>query len=136
MGTTNPICWTARPVRCCGRSPADHGSWTRSSDGQYVIDSYSTVQEPPSRCCGRRRTGSPIVEQIYTGPHGFLTPKTFDAYRSLSQAISELGFIGFMVDGLGTAGRGREFQRTSFRNLGDSGFEDHMAAVGQLATER
>lgn len=78
----------------------------------------------------------PIVEQIYTGPHGFFTPKGFGAWRSSAQAIAELGFIGFMVDGLGTAGRGREFQRLSFRNLGDSGFEDHMGALRQLAAER
>lgn len=78
----------------------------------------------------------PIVEQIYTGPHGFFTPKGFGAWRSSAQAIAELGFVGFMVDGLGTAGRGREFQRLSFRNLGDSGFEDHMGALRQLAAER
>ncbi len=78
----------------------------------------------------------PIVEQIYTGPHGFFTPKTFGAYRNSAQAIAELGFITFMVDGLGTAGRGREFQRLSFRNLGDSGFEDHIGALRQLAAER
>jgi dipeptidyl aminopeptidase/acylaminoacyl peptidase len=78
----------------------------------------------------------PVVEQIYTGPHGFFTPKSFGAWRNSAQGIAELGFIVIMVDGLGTAGRGREFQRLSFRNLGDSGFEDHIGAMLQLAEER
>ncbi|HEX6069223.1 MAG TPA: DPP IV N-terminal domain-containing protein [Longimicrobiaceae bacterium] len=78
----------------------------------------------------------PVVEQIYTGPHGFFTPKSFGAWRNSAQGIAELGFIVIMVDGLGTAGRGREFQRLSFRNLGDSGFEDHIGAMRQLAAER
>lgn len=166
--------------------PADHDV-EFSPGGDYLVDTYSTVREPPVTVVRRVSDGSvvmeleradisrllatgwkapepfrvkardgetdiygllwfpsnfdpnrkyPIVEQIYTGPHGFFTPKRFDAYRSSVQAIAELGFIGFMVDGLGTAGRGREFQRLSFRNLGDSGFEDHIGALQQLAAER
>lgn len=158
-----------------------------SPGGEFFIDTYSTVQDPPVTVVRRSSDGAvvmeleradatrlyetgwrapepfvvkardgvtdiygilwfpsnfdpsrkyPIVEQIYTGPHGFFTPKTFGAYRNSAQAIAELGFITFMVDGLGTAGRGREFQRLSFRNLGDSGFEDHIAALRQLAAER
>ena len=166
--------------------PADHDI-EFSPDGRYLVDTYSTVSDPPvtvlrstsdgavlmeleradvSRLLAsgwkapepfvaKARDGQtdiygvlwfpsnfdpgrkyPIVEQIYTGPHGFFAPKSFGAWRSGAQAIAELGFITLMVDGLGTAGRGREFQRLSFRNLGDSGFEDHMGAMRQLAAER
>jgi dipeptidyl-peptidase 4 len=166
--------------------PADH-EVDFSPDGEFFVDTYSTVAEPPVSVLRRSADGAvvmeleradvsrllatgwrapepfvakardgrtdiygvlwypsnfdpsrkyPIVEQIYTGPHGFFAPKSFNAYRNSGQAIAELGFITLMVDGLGTAGRGREFQRLSFRNLGDSGFEDHMAAMRQLAEER
>jgi dipeptidyl-peptidase 4 len=166
--------------------PAEH-EVSFSPDGEFMIDSYSTVREPPVTVLRRTSDASvvmeleradvqrllatgwkapepfqatardgktpiygllwfpsnfdptrryPIVEQIYTGPHGFFTPKSYSAHRSSAQAIAELGFVVMMVDGLGTAGRGREFQRLSFRNLGDSGFEDHMAALRQLAEER
>src|SRR5690606_31819513 len=30
----------------------------------------------------------PVVEQIYTGPHGFFTPKTFSAYQNSAQRIA------------------------------------------------
>ena len=77
----------------------------------------------------------PVVEQIYTGPHGFFVPKTFSAYRSTAQTIAELGFVVVQVDGLGTAGRGREFHLYSWKNLGDGGIDDHIAAMRQLAAE-
>jgi len=78
----------------------------------------------------------PVVEQIYTGPHGFFVPKTFGAYRSTAQAIAELGFVVVQVDGLGTNHRGRAFHLHSWKNLGDGGLEDHIAALRQLAERR
>jgi len=75
----------------------------------------------------------PVVEQIYTGPHGFFVPKTFSAYRSTAQAIAELGFVVVQVDGLGTNGRGKTFHLWSWKNLGDGGLPDHIAALRQLA---
>jgi dipeptidyl aminopeptidase/acylaminoacyl peptidase len=78
----------------------------------------------------------PVIEQIYTGPHGFFVPKTFAAYRSTAQSIAELGFVVVQVDGLGTNHRGRAFHLHSWKNLGDGGLEDHIAALRQLAERR
>jgi len=78
-------------------------------------------------------TSYPVIEQIYTGPHGFFVPKTFSAYRSTAQSIAELGFVVVQVDGLGTNGRGKAFHRHSWQNLGDGGLPDHIAALRQLA---
>jgi dipeptidyl-peptidase-4 len=75
----------------------------------------------------------PVIEQIYTGPHGFFVPKTFSAYRSTAQSIAELGFVVVQVDGLGTNGRGRAFHLQSWQNLGDGGLPDHIVALRQLA---
>ena len=77
----------------------------------------------------------PVVEQIYTGPHGFFVPKTFSAYRNTAQSIAELGFVVIQVDGLGTARRSREFHLFSYRNLGDGGIPDHIAAMRQMAQQ-
>jgi len=78
----------------------------------------------------------PVIEQIYTGPHGFFVPKAFGAYRTTAQVIAELGFVVVQVDGLGTNGRGKAFHVHSWKNLGDGGLEDHIAALRQLAERR
>jgi dipeptidyl aminopeptidase/acylaminoacyl peptidase len=78
----------------------------------------------------------PVIEQIYTGPHSFFVPKNFGAYRNTAQAIAELGFVVVQVDGLGTNGRGKAFRMHSWKNLGDGGLEDHIAALRQLAQSR
>lgn len=82
----------------------------------------------------------PVIEQIYTGPHGFHVPKSFQARSNrtwpgedLIRPIAELGFVVVMVDGFGTNGRSREFRDFSYKNLGDGGIPDHIAALKQLA---
>lgn len=76
----------------------------------------------------------PVVEQIYTGPQGFFVPKSFGrALRNSAQSIAELGFIVVQIDGLGTAGRSRAFHNFSYKNLGDGGIPDHIAALRQMA---
>lgn len=100
----------------------------KARDGR--TDVYGLVWWPSTYDATRRY---PVIEQIYTGPHGFFVPKTFAAYRSAAQAIAELGFVVVQVDGLGTSGRGRAFHLASYRNLGDGGMPDHIAALRQLA---
>jgi dipeptidyl aminopeptidase/acylaminoacyl peptidase len=75
----------------------------------------------------------PVVETIYTGPQGFFVPKAFSAWRNHAQTIAELGFVVVQVDGLGTAKRSYAFHSWSYKNLGDQGLEDHMAAIKQIA---
>ena len=75
----------------------------------------------------------PVVETIYTGPQGFFVPKNFRAWRNHAQTIAELGFIVVQVDGFGTARRSRAFHAHAWKNLGDSGLEDHIGALRQIA---
>jgi dipeptidyl aminopeptidase/acylaminoacyl peptidase len=74
----------------------------------------------------------PVIDSSYSTD--VLTPKSFD-YGCLSsnQALAQLGFIMVVVDGLGTPFRAREFREFSYKNLGDSGSPDHIAAMKQLA---
>jgi dipeptidyl aminopeptidase/acylaminoacyl peptidase len=74
----------------------------------------------------------PVVECIYSGPQSFSTPKGFRAYYN-AQCVAELGFLVVMVDGLGMGGRSKAFHDYSYKNLGDGGLPDHIAAMRQLA---
>jgi dipeptidyl-peptidase-4 len=72
----------------------------------------------------------PVIEMSYTGPHTQVFPKDFSRAFSL-QSFAELGFIGIVVDGLGSSGRSKEFHNHSYKNLGGN-LEDHVIAIKQL----
>ncbi len=77
----------------------------------------------------------PVIENIYAGPQGAFTPKTFLAYRSM-QAQAELGFIVVQIDGMGTNYRSKSFHDIAWKNLKDGGFPDrilwHRAAAAKF----
>ena len=73
------------------------------------------------------------LDKIYTGPHNFFAPKSFWAYQSEANSFAELGFIVLQVDGMGTGKRSKAFHNVSYKNLGDGGIPDHIAAFEQLA---
>lgn len=62
--------------------------------------------------------------------HTQVFPKDFDGTFSL-QSYAELGFIGIVVDELGSSGRSKEFHNYSYKNLGGN-LEDHVSAIKQL----
>ncbi len=79
----------------------------------------------------------PILDATYSGPQAVRTPKTFYAgYHNYDVSMAELGFIVITIDGLGTAWRSKAFHDFSYKNLGDIGAEDHIAAMKQLAKTR
>lgn len=77
----------------------------------------------------------PIINDVYTGPHNFFTPKSFTTFANTRPALAELGFIVIKMDGRGTNKRGRAFHRFSYKNLA-AGTDDHVWAIKQLAKER
>lgn len=107
---------------------AFHG---KAADGQ--TDLYGLIWRPSNFDPSRKY---PIIEQIYTGPQSFFTPKTFGGaiWRGSLQAVAELGAIVVMIDGRGTTGRSRAFHEYSYRNLGGS-IEDHVALINQMAAK-
>ena len=74
----------------------------------------------------------PVINDTYTGPHNFFTPKSFKTFNNQRPALAELGFIVIKMDGRGTNKRGRVFHRNSFKNLA-AGTDDHVWAIKQLA---
>jgi dipeptidyl-peptidase-4 len=100
----------------------------KGRDGK--TDIYGVVYRPSNLDESKKY---PVIEHIYSGPHGFYTPKAFRAYRNSAQPIAELGFIVVIVDGMGTAKRSRAFHEVSYKNLGDGGFADRIAWMKALA---
>jgi dipeptidyl-peptidase 4 len=94
-----------------------------------TTDIYGLIWRPSNFDASKKY---PIVEHVYTGPHGFFVPKTIAAALRL-QSVAELGFIVVMVDGRGTIGRSRAFHNFSYHNLGGS-FDDHVVLIKQMAT--
>lgn len=86
----------------------------------------------------------PVVEAVYPGPYNIVTAKSFPADLSWvnkifwrAQAVAELGFIVFTMDGPGTAYRSKEFHDASYGHLGDvGGLADHVNGLKQLARDR
>jgi dipeptidyl aminopeptidase/acylaminoacyl peptidase len=77
----------------------------------------------------------PVVENVYAGPHGAFTPRTFGSH-SMLQSIAEKGFIVVQADGMGTNYRSKAFQDVCWKNLKDSGFPDRIAWIKAAAATR
>jgi dipeptidyl aminopeptidase/acylaminoacyl peptidase len=99
-------------------------------DGKSTI--YGLLWKPTNFDPARQY---PIIDHSYTGPHGQIVPRTFSRGISINnQALAELGFIVMMVDGLGTAGRSKEFHNYSYKKMGYN-LEDHVRAIQQLSRQ-
>lgn len=76
----------------------------------------------------------PVIESIYAGPQARGTPSFMPDIPD--QALAQLGFIVFYLDGRGTPGRGKEFQDVVYRNFGRHEIPDHVATLKQLGEKR
>jgi hypothetical protein len=74
----------------------------------------------------------PVIESIYAGPHDSYVPKGFRPLR-LFASLTDLGFVGVQMDGMGTANRSKAFHDVCWKNLKDAGLPDrvlwHQAAA-------
>ena len=77
----------------------------------------------------------PIVEYIYGGPQGVVTPRTFTV-GAWQQALASVGFVVWVVDTRGTPERGKAFQDFTYRHFGAIQIPDHVAALKNAAASR
>ncbi|MDD3906881.1 MAG: DPP IV N-terminal domain-containing protein [Bacteroidales bacterium] len=101
----------------------------KARDGK--TDIYGILQYPSTFDPGKRY---PIIDNSYSGPHAVNVPKSFR--RGIWNdwlPLAEVGFIVVRIDGMGTAMRSKAFHDVSYKNLGDIGAADHIAAIRQLA---
>ena len=103
---------------------------TVAADGVTPI--YGAVYLPPDL---DPEASYPVIENIYTGPHYVMTPKSFGAALTGRNAasIAALGFVVVTIDGRGTSGRSREFLAEAYRNLHNVGLDDHIAGIRAMA---
>jgi len=66
-----------------------------------------------------------VIEQIYAGPQGYATPKSFSEVIN-PPPLTELGYVVVQIDGMGTAHRSKRFHEVCWRNLRDAGFPDRV----------
>jgi dipeptidyl aminopeptidase/acylaminoacyl peptidase len=77
----------------------------------------------------------PVVEYIYGGPQGVVTPRAFTV-GAWQQALASIGFVVWVVDTRGTPERGKAFQDYGYRRFGQYQIEDHAAALRSAAATR
>src|SRR5262249_39114991 len=79
----------------------------------------------------------PVLDSIYNGPQTTWVPRTFNGPTGyVPQALAQLGYIVFVVDGRGTPERGKRFQDVVYGEVGRIEIPDHVAVLHALAKER
>ncbi len=81
----------------------------------------------------------PVIEFADPNPTWTTAKRHFSPrgrWRLLLQALAQLGFISFAVDGRGTPERGKAFQDVIYWDRGHQEIPDHAATLRQLAAER
>jgi len=80
----------------------------------------------------------PVIDLQYMGNFVHSVPRTFVGtwLGDDAQALTQLGFIVFIVDARGTPGRGKAFQDFTYNNVGQIEVPDHVATLKQLAETR
>ena len=74
----------------------------------------------------------PVIDHSYTGPHTQMFPRSFRTVLARNnQALAELGFIVVMIDGMGTAGRSKQFRNYSYKNMGKN-LTEHVSVIKEL----
>lgn len=74
----------------------------------------------------------PVIVSVYGGPHGIVVSSSRDSYLD-EQWLADQGFIIVKIDGRGTPGRGREWERATSKNFIDKPLEDQVEALTALA---
>jgi dipeptidyl aminopeptidase/acylaminoacyl peptidase len=104
----------------------------KAADG--ITDLYGVLYRPHDFDPAKRY---PVVDNIYNGPQTTWVPRTFANGVGIgAQAMAQLGFVVFVVDGRGTPERGKAFQDVVYGNFGRNEIPDHVAALRALAKDR
>jgi dipeptidyl-peptidase-4 len=75
----------------------------------------------------------PTVVYVYGGPHAHNVDASWHwASRSWETYMAQKGYIVFILDNRGSENRGREFEQTTFHQLGQIEMQDQMKGVEYL----
>ncbi len=98
----------------------------KAADGKTDIP-YKLIS--PRREPGKRY---PVFVQVYAGPSGGQTVRSWTRDTPLHQYLVDRGWIVFSVDGRGTPRRGREFADQLYLKLGSVEVADQLAGLDWL----
>jgi dipeptidyl-peptidase-4 len=76
----------------------------------------------------------PVIVSVYGGPHGQRVMRTSKDYH-LQQWIAEQGYVVVSIDGRGTPGRGRAWERAIHGNLIEVPLADQVEGLKALAAQ-
>ncbi len=79
----------------------------------------------------------PVIVYWYGGPHAQLILNSWNGGPGdyWFQYMAERGYVVFTVDTRGSDNRGKAFEQTIFRKLGDAQMEDMMSAMDYLSSQ-
>jgi dipeptidyl-peptidase-4 len=89
---------------------------------------YARVIRPRAFEAGKRY---PVLVNVYGGPHANTVLAAMGS-NLLNQWLADQGFIVVSLDGRGTPGRGRDWERAISRRLGSVPLEDQVAGLQAL----
>jgi len=76
----------------------------------------------------------PVIDYIYPGPQGGSVGSwSFAASRGDNQALAELGFVVFVLEGTSNPLRSKSFHDMSYGNMAENTLPDQVAGIRQLA---
>lgn len=76
----------------------------------------------------------PVLVHVYGGPHALMVTAALNG-QLLDQWIADQGFIVVSVDGRGTPGRGRDWERAIYQKFGEVPLADQVAGVQALGRQ-
>jgi dipeptidyl-peptidase-4 len=89
---------------------------------------YASIVRPRNFDPRRRY---PVVDYVYGGPHGKIVTSSMSAHL-LRQWLADQGFIVVSLDGRGTPGRGRTWERAVAKRFGSVPLADQVAGLRAL----
>ncbi|MEY2563732.1 MAG: dipeptidyl-peptidase 4 [Verrucomicrobiota bacterium] len=97
------------------------------TDGARIMD--AAIVRPRDFTKGKTY---PVILDVYAGPHHKQVLARLDRYM-IDQWMADRGYIVVALDGRGTPGRGREWERAIRGNLIDAALADQIAGLQALA---
>lgn len=78
----------------------------------------------------------PVIIKIYPGPQGgSVGPWSFYSVRRDNQALTELGFVVFELEGSCNPNRSKSFHDACYGDMGENTLSDQIAGLKQLASK-
>lgn len=82
----------------------------------------------------------PVIDYVYGGAQLYNVPQefTWDNIQNRQlfgglELFAQLGFVGIIIDGRGTPGRGKAFHNFSYKRIhGCAGLDDHLGAIMRI----